>query len=96
MTRAGEDLDEIAAWTLGHRRGVGLRLLGVGLLVLLPAGLVFATYPDLESERFGRVQVFAVVSAVIGASLCIAGILGLLRARVGIEPAVPSARVRKH
>ncbi len=90
------DLNEIDAWTVSQRRATGLRLLGSGLLLLAPVVAYLALMVDWQAEQvITRDRALAVMLGVIGACLSAVGVHALAKVRQGIDPAVPTARVRK-
>ena len=89
------DLNEIDAWTVSQRRGTALRLLGAGLLLLMPPAAYLALIVDWAyAEVITRDRAFAVMLGVIGACLTVVGVHALAGVRRGIDPAVPTATVR--
>ena len=89
------DLNEIDAWTVSQRRATALRLLGAGLLLLLPPAAYLAlNVVWAYAEVITRDRAFAVMLGVIGACLTVVGVHALAGVRRGIDPAVPTATVR--
>ena len=89
------DLNEIDAWTVSQRRATALRLLGAGLLLLLPPAAYRALIVDwADAEVITRDRAFAVMLGVIGTCLTVVGVHALAGVRRGIDPAVPTATVR--
>ena len=89
------DLNEIDAWTVSQRRATALRLLGAGLLLLLPPVAYLALVVDWQAaEVITRDRAVALMLGVIGACLTVVGVHALAGVRRGIDPAVPTATVR--
>jgi hypothetical protein len=89
------DLNEIDAWTVSQRRAAALRLLGSGLVLLVPAAAWLGFGVDWDAERLiSRDRAMAAMIGVIGACLAVVGAYSLTRVRVGIDPAVPTATAR--
>jgi hypothetical protein len=89
------DLNEIDAWTVSQRRATALRLLGAGLVLLLPPAAYLALIVDwADAEVITRDRAFAVMLGVIGTCLTVVGVHALAGVRRGIDPAVPTATVR--
>lgn len=90
------DLNEIDAWTVSHRRGAGLRLLATGAVLCAPTLLwlvVLGGWNDPDSGA--RARVMGGMLMVIGVCLAVVGGYWLARARHGIDPAVPTAKVTR-
>lgn len=86
------DLNEIDAWTVSQRRATALRLLGAGLVLLLPTVAYLALVVDWQAaEVITRDRAFALMLGVIGACLTAVGVHALVGVRRGIDPAVPTA-----
>lgn len=89
------DLNEIDAWTVSQRWATALRLLGAGLVLLLPPAAYLALIVDwADAEVITRDRAFAVMLGVIGTCLTVVGVHALAGVRRGIDPAVPTATVR--
>jgi hypothetical protein len=76
-----EPTDEVA-WMRRQRYVAGLRVLGVGLLILVPATVWLLAYANWDSNApVTRIKVVGGVTIAIGGLLALAGLVMLLRAR---------------
>jgi nitrate reductase gamma subunit len=86
--------DEIVVWARRQRRNAGLRVSGIGLLVLVPSLVWLLAYMDWDSASpVTRIKVVGGVAVAVGGSLVLAGLVMLWRSRIDPEQ-IPTATAR--
>jgi hypothetical protein len=89
--------DEIEAWGIAQRRKAGIRILGVGLVLLVPALVWLVAYMSWDSNApITRIKVVGGIAVAIGGLLALAGAVTIARAkhRPG-DPPIPIATARE-
>lgn len=87
---------EIDDWALQQRRRAGWRIIGVGVVVAVPALVWLFVYFNWDTDApITRIKVVGGVATAIGMMLVVAGSAMLWKARRPPRPEIPEAVARQ-